>query len=127
MKIIHYADRKDAEDERLARIIGLFTGQETILTCRSLGSLRTKLRRPCTHDDVLLICPSNRKGLAEIVAQRELLSHMKIVLVLPDRDEATVALGHLLRPRMISYNDSDFLDVAAVLVRMREKSNGKSP
>jgi len=127
MKIIHYADRKDTEDERLARIIGLFTGRGAIQTCRNLGSLRTKLRRPCAHDDVLVIYPSNREGLAEIVAQRELLSHMKIVLVLPDRDEATVALGHLLRPRMISYNDSDFLDVAAVLVRMRENSDGRSP
>jgi len=120
MKIIHYADRKDAEGDRLERILGLFTGKGAILTCRSLGSLRTKLRQPCNYDDVLLIYPSNRKGLAELVALRELMVPMKIVLVLPDREEATVAMGHLLRPRMISYNDSDFLDVAAVLVRMRE-------
>lgn len=126
MRIIHYADRRDAEDKRLKRIIGLFTGRGAVLTCRSLEALRMKLRQPCTYDDVLLIYPSDRRGLAELVRLRELLAPMRIVLVLPDREEATVAMGHLLRPRMISYSDSDFLDVAAVLVRMRENRELRS-
>jgi hypothetical protein len=46
---------------------------------------------------------------------------MRIILVLPDRDDETVAMGHRLRPRMVSYNDGDYLDVAAVLIRMNEK------
>jgi hypothetical protein len=50
---------------------------------------------------------------------------MKVILVLPDRDGETVAIGRRLRPQMVGYNDGDYLDVAAVLTRMSEKRKPK--
>jgi hypothetical protein len=47
---------------------------------------------------------------------------MKTIVILPDSNPDTVAKGHILRPRFLSYCDGDFQDVAAVLSRMIENS-----
>jgi hypothetical protein len=44
-------------------------------------------------------------------------------LILPDDDPGTTVLAHTLRPRLITYRDSDFLDVASVLSRMNFKAD----
>ena len=48
---------------------------------------------------------------------------LRPVLVLPDGDDATIALGHSLRPRLISRREDDFENVAAVLNKMIEDYN----
>lgn len=121
MKVICYFDMNDAQGERLERIIELFLSREKILLYRSMDALRDRLRQPYNYDNVVLVSLASREGLSEFVSLRDLLRDMRIIMVLPDREHDTVALGHLLRPRMISYSDGDFLDVAAVLVRMMEK------
>jgi hypothetical protein len=47
-----------------------------------------------------------------------LFGNIKIVLILPDRNNETIVIGHKLRPRFLSYTDSDFIDVAVVLENM---------
>lgn len=126
MKVICYFDRKDEQGERLERVVEMFLSKEKLLMCRNLDTLREKLRQPYHYNDVLLVSPPDRAGLTELIALRDWLRDMRIILVLPDREKDTIAMGHLLRPRMISYSDSDFLDVTSVLVRMMEKTTVKS-
>ncbi|MEN6332381.1 MAG: hypothetical protein ABFD57_10375 [Smithella sp.] len=64
------------------------------------------------------------KELEDILSIRELLEDAKIILIVPDTDPATLARGHTLRPRFLSDCGSDFVDVAAVLGRMIERSAG---
>ena len=45
----------------------------------------------------------------------KLLTDMRILLILPDRNKETVSAGHRLRPRYMSDADSDFEDVVAVV------------
>jgi hypothetical protein len=105
----------------------LFLSRERLLIHRSLGTLQRKLRQPNSGQDILLVFLSSRARLAEFIGLRDLVGDMRLVLVLPDREQGTVALGHLLRPRLISYRDGDFLDVASVLVRMLEKDVASLP
>ena len=37
---------------------------------------------------------------------------------LPDREANTITIGHSLHPRFLTYIDSDFVELAGVLVRM---------
>jgi hypothetical protein len=64
----------------------------------------------------------NREDLENIVAIQNLLFDSRIVLILPDREEDTMALGYILRPRFVSYRDSSFKDVGAVLNKMINRS-----
>ena len=59
--------------------------------------------------------------LLDILSVKELLEDVRIILILPDRLPGTISKGHLLRPRFMTYADSDFEDVKAVLNKMLEQ------
>ena len=61
---------------------------------------------------------TSQEELIDIIHIRELFRDIRIVLILPDREESTVAKGHRLYPRFFSYIDSDFKEIAAVLNKM---------
>ena len=56
--------------------------------------------------------------LRDVLSIRHLFDNIKIVLILPDRKNETIVIGHKLRPRFLSYTDGDFKDIAAVLKKM---------
>ena len=53
--------------------------------------------------------------------------HLRLILILPDREKGTISKGHLFRPRYLTYADGDFLDVAAVLAKMIDHARSLSP
>jgi hypothetical protein len=61
---------------------------------------------------------ANKEDLLYLVANKELIWNLRVILILPDREEDTVTKGHLLRPRFLTYADGNFLDVATVLGKM---------
>ncbi len=121
MNIIFFLSVANEQGERLERVIELFFLKRRIERCRDLDALGKKLHEPYNYKDVVLLSPASKEELSRLLALQDLLSDMRIILVLPDRDDETVAMGHRLRPRMVSYSDGDYLDVAAVLTRMNEK------
>ena len=121
MNVILFSSVKNEQGERLERVIELFFSKRRVEKYRDLEAFGKKLHEPYNHKDVILLSPASKEELLRLLALQDLLSGMRIILVLPDRDEETVSMGHRLRPRMVSYNDSDYLDVAAVLTRMNEK------
>ncbi|MCD6199973.1 MAG: hypothetical protein J7K15_15635, partial [Deltaproteobacteria bacterium] len=55
---------------------------------------------------------------------RDLIWDLRLILILPDREAGTIAKGHILRPRFLTYLDSDFTEVAAVLKKMLSNTDG---
>lgn len=116
MKILIYASRYHGASQRLLD---------------SVCNLRDSHRCDCDHYDELpslidalhrcrigsrlaVLFPSNPNELAKLVALKHLLFDLQIILILPNGKSTTLSHGHALRPRFISYADSDFSDVAAV-------------
>jgi hypothetical protein len=44
---------------------------------------------------------------------------MARILIIDDEYPKTIADGHVLQPRFVTFNDSDFSDVASVLKKMQ--------
>ena len=53
-----------------------------------------------------------------MLSLRKLLSDLRLILILPDRDRDTVMSAHALRPRFLTYADGNLDDIAAVLRKM---------
>ncbi|NVM57217.1 MAG: hypothetical protein HWN51_03755 [Desulfobacterales bacterium] len=68
--------------------------------------------------DIAVLLAASREELSDILSIRDLLTDIRVILVLPDRDDDTIAKGHTLRPRFFTYADSDFVEIAAVLSKM---------
>ncbi|MCG6535460.1 MAG: hypothetical protein L7F78_12400, partial [Syntrophales bacterium LBB04] len=80
-----------------------------------------RLLVPLGDLSIAVICVSSQKEFSSLLAIKDLFKDMRIILILPDRERATVSKGHGLKARFLSYKDSDFSDVAAVLHHMVEK------
>jgi hypothetical protein len=60
----------------------------------------------------------SKGDLLDILTLQHLLRDVRIILILPDDDDDTLAKGHALRPRFLSYREEGFADIADVLSRM---------
>jgi hypothetical protein len=122
MQILFYA--KDGVGKSLRRAVkNLFSDVEAY---RTISSLTNRFRYPLDDLTVAVLVAQTSDELADIVSLRNLLSDVRVILILPNRDPKTVDVGHSLHPRFMSYVDSDFSVVIAVLRKMLRVCNLKS-
>ena len=118
MNVILYVPDSDQDSLRL-RIEGLIP-EKRLKVYRTLEGLSERLHRPIDAEAVLIIVTTSREKLLEISPLRRVLGDVRTVVVVPDQEPTTVALAHQLRPRFLTYANSDFDDLAAVLQKMIE-------
>ena len=92
----------------------------------TLEGLSNGLRRPMMGQVVVLLLAETREALAGLLSIGDLLQDMLIILIVPDRDKDTVSSAHALWPRYLTFSDSAFADVAAVVGKMLENMDSKS-
>jgi len=92
--------------------------QREIETCRVFGDLRRRLLRPLSNLKVAVLFCMTKADLQDVFSQCDLILDLKIILILPDDDEETMAKAHHLRPRYLSWLDDNFLDIGVVLKKM---------
>jgi hypothetical protein len=126
MNLLLYARETNGPGERLRSVIQGVVPEDRTETCRDLPGLIRRLRRPVNGFDIAVLLASTKEDLEDILSIRNLLSDLRIILVLPDRGKSTISKGHSLRPRFLSYADSNLGDVGAVLAKMIENSCSKS-
>ena len=118
MKLLFYLNVMNGAGERLQRLIESLVPNEKIEVYHDVESLRLRLHRPKYDLDAAILVAGSGEELAGIVALRDLLRDLRIILILPNRESDTISMGHKVGPRYISYIDGDFKDVAAVLRKM---------
>ena len=89
-------------------------------TYRSILELVAGLDRPENRNAILVLLAETRERLGGLLSIREALLEHRSILILPDRDEETIAKGHTLYPRFLTYSDGDFVAVYEVLTRIIE-------
>lgn len=125
MNILVYAKTKEGAGLRLQRLIETLVPREEIEIYKTIDSLSYRLRQPIFDLDIAVLLATTKEELEDILSLRDLLSDVRSVLVLPDREADTNAQGHILRPRFITYADGNFIELAAVLTKMIEHTNLK--
>jgi len=88
---------------------------------RSIEGLARRVQRLYGHDTIVILQAQDRKQLVRMVSLRDLFQGVRIILLVPDREEETIVLAHRLRPRFLSNNEGDLSDVMSVLQRMLGK------
>ena len=118
MDVILYAPNSDQDDIR-QRIEGLIP-EKRVKVYKTLEGLLERLHRPIDPETILIIVASSREKLLEVSPLRRILGDFRTIVVAPDQEPETVALAHQLRPRFLTYANSDFGDLVAVLEKMIE-------
>ncbi len=118
MKLIYCSTGTSSAGDRLHRIVESFAVGMTLEIYQDFHGLFSRLCQPKYDVAVAVLFAGNRKMLLDLLSIRDLLLDLRIILIIPERDDQTMALGRKLFPRFVSYADSNFSDVGAVLEKM---------
>lgn len=122
INLLFYASAAEADaGKRLLRMIGTVVPRKMIKIHRTIRGLARRFRRPLADPAIAIIFISCGEELGDIIAIRDLLLGVPLILILPDNNKDTVAKAHSLRPRFLTYTDSDVREVSVVLSRMIER------
>lgn len=118
MNLLFYASTIHGATKRLQEAIETIIPEEYREIYQDIQSLSQRLREPGNGQRLAVLSASDRRDLSDIQSIQSLLSDIPIIVVLPDRKPDTITLGHRLRPRFLTYLDSDFVGLTGVLVKM---------
>ena len=125
MKIFVYAPARGTSGERLRKTMQEWNSKDMEIY-GTVETLCEKLRQPREEMTFAVLLAESREELESVLSIRHLLSDIRLILILPDRDNDTIARGHSLRPRFLTYCDADFTDITAVLNRMAVRGEKSS-
>jgi hypothetical protein len=80
-----------------------------------LPDLAARLRRPKAPESIALIHDPSHEDLRALAELKDYLRGMRILLVLPDQEEETIALAHKLLPSYITYVDNGTSGIMAII------------
>jgi hypothetical protein len=118
MNLLLYQSTNNGSGERLREVIHTLFSKEQTETYTSIEDLSFRLHQSMFDVDLAILLASSKSELLDLILLRDLLLGVRIILILPDKKRDTISRGHSLYPRYLSYVDSDFKDVAAVLDKM---------
>jgi hypothetical protein len=118
MNLLLYTQADYEPGERLQKRIEASPGRKALFVCNRVEQLKRKLVRFQGKPEIAVLIPGNQRNLAELHSIKELLGELPIILILPGRENDVISKGFSLQPRFVSYADSDFTDVSAVLEKM---------
>jgi len=123
MDILVYNKMKQKYGRRLQKILEPLEPVNRLELCESVDGLSFRLRHVVQVPAVAVLNAGSRRELDALVALADLLCDVRIILILPDRKMETTAAGHRLHPRYLTYADSDFSEISAVLGKMIGRVN----
>jgi len=116
--LLCYINEKTRAGKRLLSVMDGVVPQSQVAVYRSIKDLYRELFQVPGMDFIILLLAHHRKEVEKILAFKDLLLDHRIILIVPHGDRKSVAMGHSLYPRFMTFTDSDFSDVRAVVAKM---------
>jgi len=122
MDILVYTTSNNLNGNKLSEVISASFPGENINICNNFKSLSKRLHLPRNNLNVAVLTTSDRSELSNILSIKELLADLNVIVVLPNSHRDTIAMGHLLAPRFLTFSENDPDEVTAVLNKMSSHS-----
>jgi len=122
MRVLFYASKNDDTVNHLRKMIESILKERkldnNLKTYQAIESLSRTLQIPEDEPAIAVLIAHDRHELFKICSIRYLLRDLRLILILPDEQDETISIGHLLRPRFLTYIDSNLEAVVDVLTKM---------
>lgn len=123
MKTILYADGLKTLAKNLKSMIHAQISGIQVESCNSIEHISQTLRQPINNVSVVILLIASIEELIQVHSVHPLFDNIRVILILPDRSNDTIALGFRFKTSFISYVDNNLQDVAAVLGQIKKKEN----
>lgn len=115
MDMIFYSSAEGRAEERLRGMIEKMIHGKSSEPCRNIDDLSEWLLQPHNDLTIAVLLAGDKDDLFNLTSISDLFHDARIILVVTDQEKDTISLAHRLRPRLLTYTDSDFAEVFAVL------------
>lgn len=117
-QLLFFSTEMKIPEERLLEAVKTLVPEERFEICRTRKELFQKLRLRVNSSLIAILFVAKNDDLEDILSLRELFHDVKIILVLPNRQNHTISKAHTLRPRFLTYINGDLSEIVAVLGKM---------
>jgi len=120
MNLLVYTTKSGEVAQHLQQVIQEIVPKKNLEIYRIFNSLSYRLQQPMNGLKIAILLADSDQDLTDFLSLQDLLSELRIILILPDREPSTLEKAHILRPRFMTYADDGFEDFKAVLSKMLE-------
>jgi len=122
MNILFYEPAITEKGKAILReIVDHLTLEEKFEVYQTIDSFSHRLNHLIGEPTITILFINTKEDLLELLSIKHLLFDTKIILILPDQEEDTIAKGHSLRPRFLTFSNSDLKEVSAVFNKILKK------
>jgi len=123
MKLLLYTTTSQGVAEQAKMVLKESVPDGDIKVYRTINDLSRRLRQPKDDLTIVVMLLAIREDVLDLLAIRHLFRNVRIIVVVPDLEDETIALAHRLRPRYLSYIDGNFMGLSTVVNKMFEDYN----
>jgi len=123
MKLIFYEKVSDGIAEQLKGMMKTLIAEDRMEVYRTITILSKRLSRPIDGQVIMVLVAADRDDLSDIFSIRKLFGSIRIIIILPDREDESVRMGHQLQPRFLTYINGELSEVYSVLRKMLKCQN----
>ena len=121
--ILLYLNPRHNKNLELKSMVETVVLKENITIVKNTDQLIRVLRQPLNGIIAAIIHAGSAEELMSLTLFKDLLIRIPLILVLPDQEKETITKGHALRPRYITYSDSNLTDVRDVFKKIVGRAN----
>ncbi|MCK5783659.1 MAG: hypothetical protein KAH06_04380 [Desulfobacterales bacterium] len=121
--ILLYLPPAQADGIKLRTMVASVVVRENIVTGYNTDNLFRILSQPMHGIAAAIILVSTYQELLELQKFKDMILRIPTILILPDQNRDTITKGFVLRPRFLTYADSDFSEVRDVFRKIISKVN----
>ena len=118
--LLLYAKAKNGVSSELKQVLNGRTSDACLESYSNLDDVFQRLRQPRLNLKIGVLAVGSEAELDRLLTIRELLSDMRLVIVLSDKDPQTVSKAHALAPRFITFSDAGIGPLVSVVEKMME-------
>ncbi|OPY76254.1 MAG: hypothetical protein A4E63_00162 [Syntrophorhabdus sp. PtaU1.Bin050] len=118
MKIVTFARQKN----EMWETVKAHFPKDSIELCTTLSSFAVKLFEFRFDETIAVLLPANEEELIDMYSVQNLFDGIPIMVVLPDRNNLTEAIGYRLKPRFVCYSENSATESISMLGNMVKNS-----
>jgi hypothetical protein len=118
MTYIYYANEYSEAGEILNQMLQSAFSKRRMKRCRTIAELTKRLHEPVYDVSVVVLLIENSIELEQIIALKDVLWDIKLITILSSQASLSQKELLTLRPRFMTWTDSDFSHVVEVLGNM---------
>jgi hypothetical protein len=122
MKCIFYEKRSGIIAGQIIGLLKASAAENKTELYHTIRTLSQRLTRPIDGLAIMVLIAGDRKDLLSILAIQKLFGLIRIIIILPDREDESVKMGYKLQPRFLTYVNGDISEVQAILRKLLEMS-----